>query len=107
MGQRQHGVDHEAHRHIASGMNERHAGRHHGQQAAAQGRADPQLKTGEGTLKGAQPEIPPHLIGAEPMDQRGGLLARQQIHRYILSRQAPAVGGQQRQSDQGHAEAQY
>ncbi|MND75118.1 hypothetical protein D3C80_667260 [compost metagenome] len=107
MGQRQHGVDEQPHRHIASGVDERHACRHHGQQATTEGSADPQLQTGEGALKGPQPEIPPHLIGAEPVDQRGGLLARQQIHRHILSRQAPAVGGQQRQPDQGHPKAQY
>ena len=106
MGQRQHGVDHEAHRRITSGMNERHAGRHHGQQTTAQGRADAQLQTGEGALKGPQPEIPPHLIGAEPVGQRGRLLARQQIHRHILMREAPAIAGQQQQADQRKTQPQ-
>ncbi len=55
MGQRQHGVDHHSHRSIASGMDERHACRHHGQQATAERRADAQLQTGEGALKGPQP----------------------------------------------------
>ncbi|MNJ58697.1 hypothetical protein D3C77_543450 [compost metagenome] len=107
MGQRQHGVDHHSHCHITFGVNERHACRHHGQQPATERRADPQLQTSEGALKGAQPEIPPHLIGAKPVDQRGGLLAGQQIHRHILMREAPAIGGQQCQSDQGHTKAQY
>ncbi|MNT22383.1 hypothetical protein D3C72_1577640 [compost metagenome] len=88
-------------------MNEREACRHHGQQATAESRADTQLQTGEGALKSPLPEIPPHLIGAEPVRQRGGLLASQQIHGHILMREAPAVGGQQRQSDQGYSEAHH
>ncbi len=107
MGQRQHGIDHHSHRHITSGMNERHTCRHHGQQATAQRRADTELQTGEGALKGAQPEIPPHLIGTEPVGQRGRLLARQQIHRHILMGEAPAVSSQQRQSNQGHSQTHY
>ncbi|MNQ53167.1 hypothetical protein D3C85_672000 [compost metagenome] len=107
MGQRQHGIDQQPHRQIASGVDERNTGRHHGQQTTAQRRADAQLQTGEGTLKGPQPEIPPHLVGPEPMRQRGGLLTSQQIHGHILSRQAPAVGGQQRQSEQGKAQTQH
>ncbi len=107
MGQRQHGVDHHSHRRITSGVNERHACRHHGQQATAERSADAKLQTGEGALKGSQPEIPSHLIGAEPVGQRGRLLARQQIHRHILMREAPAVSSQQCQSNQGYSEPQY